>query len=525
MKISKFFAKRIIVNVAVVLSGMPYLASAQNVSNLAELESRLSSSDGGETILLEPGHYGDLDVINKDYGSFVTIQSANTAKPAVFNSVSIQGTSYLRLDNVLLSNSSNGEAASSILSISGGSEFIEFINSEAHGLIDDDYSGHRIIDVEESSEVLIQNSFMHNGFRVIVLDSSAQIKIIGNTFEDVGGDEIKIIGIRGITIENNTGATRKHPIEGDHVDFIQGESTSSYDMVIRGNVSLPEGRFTQQGIFLSDTTFHNVLIENNLIYSELIRAIQVDDGSTEVVIRNNTLFDIPEITSTKASAIFAPDSATLENNVYTSSIDKVGMDGSNLVIQHTHDNRNFFYNDYYRNPFAGPGVTIHDLTPVEGEITESLGAFEKINDLFSDVVDSDNDSIRDSWELEHFPNLAATNGSSDSDSDGTNDFLEFLQDSDPHVGDSRRSLLGVVINKEDGETGFSWTVNRELNYGIDYELEVSTDLGSWQKLEESDYELKTVQAGSGMEKLTMTMTNSTGDQLFARIAQVTEEVE
>ena len=103
--------------------------------------------------------------------------------------------------------------------------------------------------------------------------------------------------------------------------------------------------------------------------------------------------------------------------------------------------------------------------------------------------------------------------------------MEFLQDSDPHVGDSRRSLLGVVINKEDGETGFSWTVNRELNYGIDYELEVSTDLGSWQKLEESDYELKTVQAGSGMEKLTMTMTNSTGDQLFARIAQVTEEVE
>ena len=132
---------------------MPYLASAQNVSNLAELESRLSSSDGGETILLEPGHYGDLDIINKDYGSFVTIQSANTAKPAVFNSVTIQGTSYLRLDNVLLSNSSNGEAASSILSISGGSEFIEFINSEAHGLIDDDYSGHRIIDVEESSEV------------------------------------------------------------------------------------------------------------------------------------------------------------------------------------------------------------------------------------------------------------------------------------------------------------------------------------------------------------------------------------
>ncbi|MGJ8678660.1 MAG: right-handed parallel beta-helix repeat-containing protein [Akkermansiaceae bacterium] len=522
MCILRSIKKNVSLTIAAILLSYTLPALAQSVSNLSELQAFLSLSEGGETILLEPGDYGDLEVKNRSYTSFVTIRSKNDSKPAVFNSVSIEGSSFLRLDNIILSNSSNGSISSSILSISDSSEAIEFINSEAHGPIDDDYSGHRIIDIEDSKNVLIQSSFMHNGFRVIVLSSSEDIIIIDNTFEDIGGDEIKIINIDGLTIENNTGATRKHPVDGDHVDFIQGESVSSRSIIIRDNVSLPEISFTQQGIFLSDVTFHDVLIENNLIYSELIRAIQVDDGSTDITIRNNTLFDVPEITSTKASSIFAPSDATVENNVYTSSINNAGFDGTNLVIQHTHPNSDYFYNDHYINPFAGIGVTIHDLRPIDGQTTEGLGAFEKINDLLDEVEDSDKDGVRDSWERLHFSNLSATDGSGDSDGDGTNDFLEFLQNTNPNSHDPERFILDVETNSEGVETQFSWSVDRKLHYGIDYELQVSADLITWQEPDESDYTLKTVQAGSDRERLTVTLLNPASSRVFARVSQVRE---
>jgi len=517
---TRSIAHRLLFAISTTLAISPSFLAAQNVSNLSELETLLSTSQGGDTILLEPGNYGDLDVVDIDYTSFVTIKSVSESEPAIFNSITVENSSFLRFDGILISNSSNGSNASSIFDVADLSESIELINSEVHGPIDDDYSGHRIIDIEDSKDILIQNSFMHNGFRVIVMSSSEEIRIIGNTFEDVGGDEIKVIDIDGLLIENNTGATRKHPLDGDHVDFIQGESVSSRNIIIRDNVSLPETSFTQQGIFLSDVTFHNVLIENNLIYSELIRAIQVDDGSTDIIIRNNTLFDVPEITATKASTIFAPSDATVEDNVYTSSINNVGFNGSNLVIHHTHPNRDHYYDDYYENALVGIGVTIHDLKPIAGQPTENLGAFEKINELLDDVLDSDGDSMRDDWEILHFSTISAKNGTEDSDGDGINDFSEFLIDSDPNSYDSAGSILKVEMILTDVETSFSWVVDRELNYGIDYELQVSTDMVSWQKPDEADYTLKTIQAGSGKEKLTMTLSDPVGEKVFVRISQV-----
>ena len=106
------------------------------------------------------------------------------------------------------------------------------------------------------------------------------------------------------------------------------------------------------------------------------------------------------------------------------------------------------------------------------------------------------------------------------DGDGTRDFLEFLQNTDPNEKNAITPIINIETNAEGTETKFSWTVHRELNFGIDYEFQISSDLVSWEKPDDSDYTLKTIQAGSHKEKLTATFTNTAETKIFARIGQV-----
>lgn len=361
------------------------------VENSEQLAQALDDSSGGEVIELGAGEYGKLVVEGREFSDYVTL-CANPGDDALFTGIDIINSAYIRIRQVRVGHEGNGGLGSRIVGVQEGSHHVEIVGSEVHGLIDDDFSGHRLFAIEDSSDVLLQNNFGHHGLRGIFVASSQNVAVVGNQLEDLGDDDMKITSVDGILVENNIGARRKYPLPDAHIDFIQGQGGSSRNLVIRGNVTMPENDYSQQGIFLSDTTYHNVLIENNVVYNALIRGVNVDDGSTDVIIRYNTVLDVPDNTATKASAIFAPDGATSENNISANTLNNTGNRGSNVVVQHLDADADFYYDEFYVGALKGTGVTLEDLRPVAGSAAEQKGAFERIDALLAGATTCDDGS-------------------------------------------------------------------------------------------------------------------------------------
>ena len=288
------------------------------VSTASELEDALGRAAGGDTILLESGRYGGVDIRDKNYSDFVTIRSADGDRGAVFDSLEIDASSYVRVESVHVDNPTNGSAASRIVTVDDGSSHIEFLDSEVNGKIDGNYDGHYGIHTGNASNVRIGGNYVHDIKHGGVFLGTNDIEVVNNTFDHLRSDSMKFAGNNGVLIENNTGARTIYKGDGDHVDFIQFQGSSS-NIVIRGNVSLPEVNQSSQGIFLatSGNSYDNVLIENNIIYNELVRGITVGAGSN-VTIQQNTLLTVPD-SGHKGSYVFAPDDATVTNNVVSGS--------------------------------------------------------------------------------------------------------------------------------------------------------------------------------------------------------------
>ena len=86
-----------------------------------------------------------------------------------------------------------------------------------------------------------------------------------------------------------------------HPDFIQFQGDSS-DAVIRGNVFLlkeePTPGYPVQGIFLKDGVYNDILIEDNIVYTNTANGIYIESrpGGDNITIRENTVLSPPDIT-------------------------------------------------------------------------------------------------------------------------------------------------------------------------------------------------------------------------------------
>ena len=70
------------------------------ITSLSGLNSALKNVSGLTTIRLAPGDYGDLNLKNLDFGSEVTMKSADPSDPATFSSVALTDVSNLTIDGV-----------------------------------------------------------------------------------------------------------------------------------------------------------------------------------------------------------------------------------------------------------------------------------------------------------------------------------------------------------------------------------------------------------------------------------------
>lgn len=344
-----------------------------NVSNTSQLLSALSSANGGDVIVLESGNYGSVDFENFSYNSMVTVKSANPDKPAFFSNLNVDNVSHLRIDGIEVGDSGNGSQASRVVSLTN-SDHLEFVNSEVHGLEDNDYFGHYGIYASGNTDIKISGNYVHDVKNGFVIYPNQGIEISDNYVDYIGSDGFKFIGITDFLIENNTQGGHVYPLAGAgwHLDFMQFQGSGSSDGVIRGNVFLPEtdAAVASQGIFMKGGTFSNILIEQNIIATGMFNGIVVDStgGSTGIVIRDNTLVNIPD-TVHKATVISGANSSS--GNFISSYTQVVG---SNYQAD-TDDFGQLFQGD------IRPGLTLEDLRPVEGSAAEQYGAYERLAEL------------------------------------------------------------------------------------------------------------------------------------------------
>lgn len=363
------------------------------VSSADELRDVLGRLSGGETVLLETGNYGSFEFDNMHFGDHVTIRSADGMRGAKFADISITNSSYLTIDNVHVDSATNGARAVPLVNVDDGSHHIDFSNSEINGLVDSNYNGWRGIYVGDASVVHFENNYIHDVFRGGLFFGVDNLEVVGNRFEHLGDDAMKLSGVRDVLIENNTGARYIHPTPDAHLDFIQFQGDSSENITIRGNVYLA-GDVSAQGIFLDDTSYDNILVEDNIIYNSMLNAIAITEGSTNVLVRNNTVLTIPN-DGHKSAMLRIPADAVSENNISASYLSASGPDGSNVILQYEDSSRPYYYNDVYQNAMVGSFATIEDLTPVPGSIGETMGASRRIMELLDPTTTDTNDASLD----------------------------------------------------------------------------------------------------------------------------------
>jgi Ca2+-binding RTX toxin-like protein len=272
-----------------------------NVSNGAELQAALSSAVGDDRIVLADGNYGKVNVFNRNYASTVTIEAA-TPSGAHIDGLFVAGSKNLNFIGLDVGRALNaGELTSTQLSWIKSSSNITLDGMHFHGSLDGNPKTDGVgLTVTSVTGFEVTNSKFDDLYRGLVLQKSTNATISNNEITTIRSDGIISAANDDLLIQgNHIGEFR--PVAGDHADAIQfwntGQTKGQTNITIKDNVifqsyfSGVEGTGIQ-GIFMSDPLtygYKNVLIENNLLYSnDAYNGIYVN-GATDVQISDNSV--------------------------------------------------------------------------------------------------------------------------------------------------------------------------------------------------------------------------------------------
>lgn len=454
------------------------------VSSAAELSSALSSATGGDEILLEAGRYGRFDFSGRNYSDDVTIRS-ETPLGARFERIDVTNSSHLRIDGVHVDNPGNGGVGSGFVEIGAGTAHIAFVNSEVNGSVDGQMAGSYGIRVDDGARhVEIANNLVHDVKHGAVFFGVRDLKVTGNSFGPLGSDSMKFASVTNALIENNTGAAVTVPVPSDHIDFIQFQGSGT-GIEIRGNVLLLEesANKVHQGIFLKDGVFRDVLIEQNLIYTNTVNGIFVQSNAGtggNVTIRENTVLATPDATiwgNADIRMVSLAGSYTIENNVVDRVADSVGNGTvrNNLGLQWENPGAANHYDSVYVNATAGAGATIEDFRPVPGGPAgygSGLGAEVRIAELLAGGSGAPGnarpDAVDDSASVVEDGTVKINVLANDGDPDG--DAVSVASVGNPARGSAELNGDGTITYTPDadfsGADNFTYTL-RDANGGTD----------------------------------------------------------
>ncbi len=378
-----------------------------NVSTKQQLSNALSDVRSGDTILLEGGEYGDLDLSSVRQSNLradktITIASADPGDPAVFNGLSVWNASNLALEGLKFNFRTDASTSAGAMPFRvDGSDNIAIRDSTFTG---DSYKGSEAdlvgygagfgLRVLRSENIILEGSEFSE-FRVGTNFSQSQnLTIRNNIYSELSGDALKFAAVAGVLIEGNEiGNFRSNREDNYHQDMIQfftsGTDVPSSDIVIRGNTLHSGGGEYTQSIFMANEMvssdragremfYRDILIEDNVIYNAHAHGITV--GATDgLTIRNNTILHNPadgdhrQVYIPKINVSDGSVRVSVTDNITDSIIGKSAAweVSGNLFVQRTDVLGDGYYNDLFVAANR-PAAPFEALQALPGSLVERL---------------------------------------------------------------------------------------------------------------------------------------------------------
>lgn len=277
------------------------------VTDAAGLDAALDRLEGGGTIVLRPGSYGDVVLHDRNPPAPLRLIAAPHAAPAVLRSLEARDVSNLELAGLTITRPlAPGEPSSlstAALRLSHARDVI-LRGLRLTGSVDGDLANDGIgAAIADSQDIRFTGNTCHDLMRCAVFSRVERLTVRGNHAYTIRSDGLDFAGVRHALIEGNV--LEAFPIQhgdprhgGDHKDFIQFWTRATHpsrDVVIRDNILVEVGTETQ-GIFIRSETgapHEDFLIENNIVYVSSWHGITVG-GVHGAVVRGNTVIAEPD---------------------------------------------------------------------------------------------------------------------------------------------------------------------------------------------------------------------------------------
>jgi hypothetical protein len=240
-----------------------------SVSTRAQLDQAIGRATGGDVIVLASGNYGSLNITGEQFGSMVTLRSANPGNPATFTGVKAMQVRNVTFDAVKIDGNGAGMG----------------------------------LQVNRSQDVTIQNSTVTEFLRGMQFIDVAGLKVVNNNVSRMTGDGMTFAEVRNVQILNNDIHSQKgNPGSSFHKDLIQfwtdGTDSPSQNVVIRGN-NLVSGDNSSQSIFIFNEAvarqgggkgmyYQNFVIEDNVVLGGHSHGITLGEING-LTVRGNTV--------------------------------------------------------------------------------------------------------------------------------------------------------------------------------------------------------------------------------------------
>lgn len=262
--------------------------STRRVSNNGELTAALRAAKPGDTILLTPGLYSQVDVSGFKFPAEVRVTSADPNDMAKIQGLRVdQGTSHITfsaLDFVGVHTRTGFSAAF------GGTDSVRLENSRIHGTKPGDPGGLGIFGSTNFTVTGTEFSNMHTG---LTHRDSSNLVISGNRFHHLQSDAVTGTNANKVDIIGNY-FTDFYPVTG-HIDMIQffkmGVNTSR-DITIADNVFVRGEGAAIQGIFIGNENkipYEGLKITGNALIGAQFHGISIDTANNAQVTGNLVL--------------------------------------------------------------------------------------------------------------------------------------------------------------------------------------------------------------------------------------------
>lgn len=277
------------------------MSQTVSVSNRSELYAALQNPSGPTTILLAPGDYGPVRLVqNVNFSYHVTIKSADIANPAVIETLTIRNKSNITLDNLrfedqdFFSPTTTSLNYLALLRTDNVSDLV-VTNSTFVGPTIDIASGHYLNGYayghgwkgSRLTNVIFTNNEMTNLDKGVSISNLDNVNISNNDIHDYRQDALYISTANKLVVDGNRMANvNAYTLPnkgGDHPDFMQLNNITN-SQIQNNYMDVGTAGGFSQGIFSGAAS--NLIVSNNIIITPAVNAIQFS-ALTDSVISNN----------------------------------------------------------------------------------------------------------------------------------------------------------------------------------------------------------------------------------------------